>query len=148
MFSCSYHRKGDISGGIWERTMRWVCWYLWELLPCMKAGMGGRAKVLIGKHYKWVMTAGIAGWSAEGDDMLIAQKKNDRWSVDRSWRAFRVKMNSVCLMQCQVHGWFTVFFFATLNFHIIFIWLMLLSTFALFSHNNKIPFILQGISSM
>lgn len=139
MFSCGGPRRRDVSRDIWERTMGWVSWYLWELLPCMKAGMGKRAKVLIGKHNKRVMTAGDRRhrWLiSEGVDMLIAQK-NDRWSVDRSWRAFRVKMNSICLMQCQVYRWFTVFFFESLNIHLIFIWLMLLSAFDLFSHNNK-----------
>lgn len=125
MFSYGYPGKGTISNSIWERTMSFDDIYerffhIWRE-----------------KGQKEGMMAGTSDWSKERADMMITQKKMIRWSVDRSWRHFWVKMNGVCLIQCQVHRWFTVFFPESLNFHIIFIWLMLLSAFDLFSGNNK-----------
>lgn len=136
MFSCCYQRKEGAFGGIWERTMTWVCWYLWELLPCVKAGMGERAKVLTGKHNKWMMTAGIAAWSAEGVDMLITQEKmiGGVWIGHEGPLEWRWIVYAWCSAKFMDDS---LFFFESLNFHIIFIWLMLLSTFDLFSHNNK-----------
>lgn len=98
----------------------------------MKAGMGERTEVQQrgddGRHH-WLIQG--ESWPDDNTENMI------RWSMDRSWRAFWVKKNGVCLIQCQVHRWFTVVFLESLNFHIIFIWIRLLSTFNLFSHSNK-----------